>query len=128
MPQEHHGRPCFEVLVEGELLVADLERTAVPEAEYTFDVLESTVTEPGESAVIDPRKNEIPRCTAPSGAGPYTSPLRTTGRTGTWSKNQQMRLVSISAESSSSGTATTTRKEPGQSGPMDRRRTVSDGF
>lgn len=59
MPHEHHGRPCFEVLVEGELLVADLERTEVADGEYTFDVLESTVTEPGESAVIDPRENEI---------------------------------------------------------------------
>jgi hypothetical protein len=59
MPHEHHGRPCFEVLVEGELLVADLERTEVGDNEYTFDVRESTVTKPGESAVVDPRENEI---------------------------------------------------------------------
>jgi hypothetical protein len=59
MPHEHHGRPCFEVLVEGQLLVADLERTEVSEGEYTFDVLDSAITRPGESAVIDPRENEI---------------------------------------------------------------------
>ena len=59
MPHEHHGRPCFEVLVEGELLVADLERTEVGDGKYTFEVLGSTVTEPGEAAVIDPRENEI---------------------------------------------------------------------
>ena len=59
MPHEHHGRPCFEVLVEGQLLIADLERTQESEGEYTFDVLDSAITRPGESAVIDPRENEI---------------------------------------------------------------------
>jgi len=59
MPHEHHGRPCFEVLVEGHLVVTDLERTEQDEDTYTFDVIESTVTLPGESAVVDPRENEI---------------------------------------------------------------------
>jgi hypothetical protein len=59
MPHEHHGRPCFEVLVDGVLMLADLERTAVGEDTYTFDVIGSTVAQPGDSAVIDPRENEI---------------------------------------------------------------------
>ncbi|MDY6819023.1 MAG: hypothetical protein SVG88_10220 [Halobacteriales archaeon] len=59
MPHEHHGRPCFEVLVEGHLMLADLERTEVGDNEYTFDVIDSDITEPGESAVIDPRQCEI---------------------------------------------------------------------
>jgi hypothetical protein len=59
MPHEHHGRPCFEVLVEGHLALTDLEPTQVGEDRYTFDVLGSSVTEPGESAVVDPRENEI---------------------------------------------------------------------
>ncbi|WP_247730151.1 hypothetical protein [Halovivax limisalsi] len=59
MPHEHHGRPCFEVLVEGHLALSDLEPTQVGENEYTFEVLGTTVTEPGESAVVDPRENEI---------------------------------------------------------------------
>ncbi|PSQ11831.1 hypothetical protein BRC93_04085 [Halobacteriales archaeon QS_5_70_15] len=59
MPHEHRGRPCFEVLVEGHLMLADMERTEVGDNEYTFDVLNSSITRPGESAVVDPRENEI---------------------------------------------------------------------
>ncbi|NHN48384.1 hypothetical protein G9464_12375 [Halostella sp. JP-L12] len=59
MPHEHHGRPCFEVLVEGHLMLANLERTEVGDGEYTFDVVDSEVTRPGEPAVVDPRENEI---------------------------------------------------------------------
>lgn len=59
MPHEHHGRPCFEVLVEGQLVLTDLASTAVGENEYTFDVIETTTADPGEAAVVDPRENEI---------------------------------------------------------------------
>jgi len=59
LPHEHHGRPCFEVLVEGHLALSELERTQVGENEYTFDVIDTTITRPGESAVVDPRENEI---------------------------------------------------------------------
>ncbi len=59
MPHEHHGRPCFEVLVDGHLTLSNLERTEVGDGEYAFDVVDSEVTEPGEPAVVDPRKNEI---------------------------------------------------------------------
>jgi hypothetical protein len=59
MPHEHHGRPCFEVLVEGHLVLSDMERTQVGDNEYTFEVIDSTTAWPGESAVVDPRKNEI---------------------------------------------------------------------
>ncbi|MFB6300035.1 MAG: hypothetical protein ABEH65_07220 [Halobacteriales archaeon] len=59
MPHEHHGRPCFEVLVDGHLMLADLERTQVGENAYTFDLIDSEITEPGESAIVDPRQCEI---------------------------------------------------------------------
>lgn len=59
MPHEHHGRPCFEVLVEGQLVLSDLAATTVGENEYTFDVIETTIADPGEAAVVDPRENEI---------------------------------------------------------------------
>lgn len=64
-PHEHHGRPCFEVLVEGLLSVVDMEPrpvgdgTDAAETHYTMDVLDTEVTRPGESAVIDPRENEV---------------------------------------------------------------------
>jgi hypothetical protein len=58
MPHEHHGRPCFEVVTEGHLVCTDLERRAV-DGGYEFDVIGSSVARAGESAVIDPRKNEI---------------------------------------------------------------------
>ncbi len=59
MPHEHHGRPCFEVLVEGHLVLSDMKQTRVGDNEFTFEVIDSTVAQPGESAVVDPRKNEI---------------------------------------------------------------------
>lgn len=59
MPHEHHGRPCFEVLVEGHLVITDLKRTAVGDGTYTFEVIDSSTVRPGESAVVDPRENEI---------------------------------------------------------------------
>lgn len=59
VPHEHHGRPCFEVLVEGHLVVTDLERERVGEDRYTFEVIDSQITEPGEAAVVDPRESEI---------------------------------------------------------------------
>jgi len=59
LPHEHHGRPCFEVLVEGRLLVTDLERTQLPGGGYTFEIRDTTIVHPGDAAVIDPRENEI---------------------------------------------------------------------
>lgn len=59
MPHEHHGRPCFEVLVEGHLSLTDLAREKVGENEYRLEPIETTVTKPGESAVVDPRECEI---------------------------------------------------------------------
>jgi len=59
MPHEHHGRPCFEVLVEGQLMIVNLERTEISDNEYTFDIVDSTITQSEESAVVDPRENEI---------------------------------------------------------------------
>lgn len=59
LPHEHHGRPCFEVLVDGHLVLTDLKRVDLGEDRYTFEVIDSSVTHPGEAAIIDPRKNEI---------------------------------------------------------------------
>jgi hypothetical protein len=58
-PHEHHGRPCFEVLVEGHLVLSDVEPVPVGDDRYAVEVLETSVTEPGESAVVDPRENEV---------------------------------------------------------------------
>ncbi len=59
VPHEHHGRPCFEVLVEGQLMLADFERSRVGEDRYTLELVDSSVTDPGESAIVDPREGEI---------------------------------------------------------------------
>lgn len=59
MPHEHHGRPCFEVLVEGQLMIADFDRTRTGDDEFTLEVIDSSIVQPGESAVVDPRQNEI---------------------------------------------------------------------
>lgn len=59
MPHEHHGRPCFEVLVEGQLLLADMEAERIGEDEYLMDVIGTQSTAPGETAVVDPREGEI---------------------------------------------------------------------
>ena len=59
MPHEHHGRPCFEVMVDGQLLLADMDAKKVEEEQYRLDVVDTTTAGPGDSAVVDPRKNEI---------------------------------------------------------------------
>jgi hypothetical protein len=59
MPHEHHGRPCFEVMVDGQLLLADMDAEKVEEEQYRLDVVDTTTAGPGDSAVVDPRKNEI---------------------------------------------------------------------
>lgn len=46
MPHEHHGRPCFEVMVDGQLLLADMTAEEVGVEQYRLDV-------------VDPRLNEI---------------------------------------------------------------------
>jgi len=59
LPHEHHGRPCFEVLVDGLLSVIDVEPRRVGENEYVMRVLDTEITRPGESAVVDPRVNDV---------------------------------------------------------------------
>ncbi|WP_439026812.1 hypothetical protein [Haloarchaeobius sp. DT45] len=59
LPHEHHGRPCFEVLVDGLLHVVDMTAEQVTDDHYTLSILDCDVTEPGEAAVVDPRENEI---------------------------------------------------------------------
>lgn len=59
MPHEHHGRPCFEVMVDGQLLLADMTAEEVGVEQYRLDVVDTTTAGPGDSAVVDPRLNEI---------------------------------------------------------------------
>jgi hypothetical protein len=55
MPHEHHGRPCFEVLVDGQLFLANMDIEEVEPEEYTLDVVETEVCGPGDAGVVDPR-------------------------------------------------------------------------
>lgn len=59
LPHEHHGRPCFEVLVDGRLVLTDMEAERVGDGEYLLHARETHTTEPGEAAVVDPRDGEI---------------------------------------------------------------------
>lgn len=58
-PHEHHGRPCFEVLVDGLLSVVDVEPEPIGDDRYALSVRGTKITEPGETAVVDPRENEV---------------------------------------------------------------------
>jgi hypothetical protein len=55
LPHEHHGRPCFEVLVEGQLYIADMEPIEVDNDQFTLEMVNSYICNPRDSAVIDPR-------------------------------------------------------------------------
>ena len=59
LPHEHHGRPCFEVLVDGLLSVVDMDPVPVGDDEYVMEVCDTEYTRPGESAVIDPRVCDV---------------------------------------------------------------------
>jgi hypothetical protein len=59
MPHEHHGRPCFEALVEGRLLLSDMEVEPLGEDEYRLSVAGTSTAAPGETATIDPRDCEV---------------------------------------------------------------------
>jgi len=58
-PHEHHGRPCFEVLVDGLLSVVNMKPQPVDDERYRMEVVGTELTRPGESAVIDPRENDV---------------------------------------------------------------------
>lgn len=58
-PHEHHGRPCFEALVDGKLYIADLDAAPVDDDRYTMDVLGGYSVSPGETGVVDPRVSDI---------------------------------------------------------------------
>jgi hypothetical protein len=58
-PHEHHGRPCFEVLVEGELAVTDMERDHVAGDRYRLTPIDQYTVTSGEAGIIDPRQTDI---------------------------------------------------------------------
>jgi len=55
LPHEHHGRPCFEVLVEGRLFLTDFEPECLEADRYLLDEREHEVCGPGDAGVVDPR-------------------------------------------------------------------------
>lgn len=55
MPHEHNGRPCFEVLVEGTLVLTDMELIPVSDDRYELKPRAVTVCHEGDAGVIDPR-------------------------------------------------------------------------
>lgn len=55
MPHEHHGRPCFEVLVEGTLVLTDVDAVEVEDGRYELEPGEVTVCRQGDAGVVDPR-------------------------------------------------------------------------
>lgn len=55
MPHEHHGRPCFEVLVEGTLALTDMRPEQLEGDRYELDPGAVTICRDGDAGVVDPR-------------------------------------------------------------------------
>jgi hypothetical protein len=55
LPHEHHGRPCFEVLVDGTLFLTDMDAEPVGDDHYRLTETGHHVCDPGDAAVVDPR-------------------------------------------------------------------------
>lgn len=55
LPHEHHGRPCFELLVDGVLFMSDMDVTQIGNNEYELEVADTETCTPGDTAVVDPR-------------------------------------------------------------------------
>lgn len=58
MPHEHHGRPCFEVVTDGELAIADMEPQEREDG-YEMELLETYVAREGDVGLVDPEDNEV---------------------------------------------------------------------
>ena len=59
LPHEHHGRPCFEVLVDGLLTVVNMRPDTVDDELYELTALDTEVVRPGETTVVDPRVSDV---------------------------------------------------------------------
>lgn len=55
MPHEHHGRPCFEVLVDGTLVLTDMEPHEMDEKRYEMEIGEVTICRTADAGIVDPR-------------------------------------------------------------------------
>lgn len=55
MPHEHHGRPCFEVLVDGTLFLANMDVEEVEDERYEMSVRGTEVCTSGDAGIVDPR-------------------------------------------------------------------------
>jgi len=54
-PHEHHGRPCFEVLLSGKLLVNDVAATYNKGYTYTLKTVgETRAMFPGDTSIVNP--------------------------------------------------------------------------
>lgn len=58
MPHEHHGRPCFEVLIDGTLVLTEMHPETAGDGRYEMEVGDVTVCRAGEAAVVDPRDGD----------------------------------------------------------------------
>lgn len=58
-PHEHHGRPCFEFLVSGNLIVSDFLPAQNGKNEFTLELLKTHVVNPGQFAIVDPRITQV---------------------------------------------------------------------
>jgi len=59
LPHEHHGRPCFEFLVEGQLVIHDFVSQEIEDSKFMLKLIRRYVAKPGDFAVVDPRVTEI---------------------------------------------------------------------
>ncbi|SFK84087.1 hypothetical protein SAMN04487950_1375 [Halogranum rubrum] len=59
VPHEHHGRPCFEVLVDGLLTVVNMRPEELDDGLYELTALDTEVVRPGETTVVDPRVSDV---------------------------------------------------------------------
>lgn len=59
MPHEHHGRPCFEVLVDGLLTIVNMRPEEIDADLYELTALDTEVVRPGETTVVDPRVSDV---------------------------------------------------------------------
>jgi len=58
MPHEHHGRPCFEVVTEGELAISDMVPRAVEDG-YEMELQGTYVAGEGDVGLVDPADGEV---------------------------------------------------------------------
>lgn len=59
LPHEHHGRPCFELLVEGLLMIDDWKVEKNSDDYYTLEKIKEYTVKPGQAGVVDPAITQV---------------------------------------------------------------------